>query len=90
MGALLMSQGTLVDATLIAAPNLTKNKERERDPEMHHNQTLSACFIALSGMASSFIRRRRATSGTLCALRIPLRGTIGFADVLRRLRLLVA
>lgn len=31
----LMSQGTLVDATLIAAPSSTKNKERVRDPEMH-------------------------------------------------------
>ena len=35
---LLMSQGTLVDATLIAAPSSTKNKERERDPEMHQTK----------------------------------------------------
>ena len=32
---LLMSKGTLVDATLIAAPTSTKNKEHRRDPEMH-------------------------------------------------------
>ena len=32
---LLMTQGTLVDATLIAAPSSTKNKEHGRDPEMH-------------------------------------------------------
>lgn len=32
---LLMSQGTLIDATLIAAPCSTKNKLRTRDPEMH-------------------------------------------------------
>ena len=32
---LLMSRGTLVDATLIAAPSSTKNQTRERDPEMH-------------------------------------------------------
>lgn len=32
---LLMSQGTLIDATLIAAPSSTKNKLRMRDPEMH-------------------------------------------------------
>jgi len=32
---LLMSQGTLIDATLIAAPCSTKNRARERDPEMH-------------------------------------------------------
>ena len=30
-----MRQGTIVDATLIAAPSSTKNKARERDPEMH-------------------------------------------------------
>lgn len=30
-----MEQGTIIDATLIAAPNSTKNKKGERDPEMH-------------------------------------------------------
>ena len=33
---LLMNQGTRVDATLIAAPASTKNKEHTRDPEMGH------------------------------------------------------
>lgn len=32
---LLMSKGTLVDATLIAAPSSTKNQKHARDPEMH-------------------------------------------------------
>ncbi len=32
---LLMSQGTLIDAMLIAAPRSTQNKPRARDPEMH-------------------------------------------------------
>ncbi|MGL5524849.1 MAG: IS5 family transposase, partial [Aeromonas veronii] len=31
---IMMKQGTLVDATLIVAPNSTKNKRGERDPEM--------------------------------------------------------
>lgn len=31
----LMTQGTLVGATLIAAPGSTKNKDHARDPEMH-------------------------------------------------------
>jgi len=35
---LLMTQGTLVDATLIAAPSSTKNKEHARDPEMHQTK----------------------------------------------------
>lgn len=32
---LLLKSGTVVDATLIAAPSSTKNKTGERDPEMH-------------------------------------------------------
>ena len=35
---LLLRAGTLVDATLIAAPSSTKNKERKRDPEMHQTK----------------------------------------------------
>ena len=32
---LLLREGTIVDATIIAAPSSTKNAEGERDPEMH-------------------------------------------------------
>ena len=35
---LLMNQGTLVDATIIAAPASTKNQARARDPEMGHTR----------------------------------------------------
>ncbi len=35
---LLMRQGTIVDATIIAAPSSTKNKEKARDPEMHQTK----------------------------------------------------
>ena len=35
---LLMTQGTLVDATLIAAPSSTKNRDHARDPEMHQTK----------------------------------------------------
>jgi len=35
---LLMSQGTLIDATLIAAPSSTKNEKHERDPQMHQTK----------------------------------------------------
>jgi IS5 family transposase len=33
-----MKQGTIIDATLIAAPSSTKNKQGERDPEMHQTK----------------------------------------------------
>ena len=35
---LLMREGTIVDATLIAAPPSTKNRERKRDKEMHQTK----------------------------------------------------
>jgi IS5 family transposase len=35
---LMMKKGTVVDATLIAAPSSTKNAEGERDPEMHQTK----------------------------------------------------
>ena len=35
---LLLKTGTVVDATLIAAPSSTKNKTGERDPEMHQTK----------------------------------------------------
>jgi IS5 family transposase len=34
----LMRQGTIVDATIIAAPSSTKNQSKSRDPEMHQTK----------------------------------------------------
>ncbi len=34
----LMKEGTIVDATIITAPSSTKNKEGQRDPEMHQTK----------------------------------------------------
>jgi len=31
----MLREGTILDATIIAAPSSTKNKRKERDPEMH-------------------------------------------------------
>ena len=35
---LMLKQGTIVDATIIAAPSSTKNADGERDPEMHQTK----------------------------------------------------
>jgi len=35
---LLMREGTIVDATIIAAPPSTKNAQKERDPQMHQTK----------------------------------------------------
>ena len=34
----MMHSGTIVDATIIAAPGSTKNKDGKRDPEMHQTK----------------------------------------------------
>jgi transposase, IS5 family len=33
-----ISTGTIVDATIIAAPSSTKNRDKQRDPEMHQTK----------------------------------------------------
>ena len=35
---LLLKSGTIVDATIIAAPPSTKNEQKARDPEMHQTR----------------------------------------------------
>ena len=35
---LMLKEGTIVDASIIAAPTSTKNKAGERDPEMHQTK----------------------------------------------------
>ena len=35
---LMLRQGTIVDATIIAEPSSTKNREGQRDPEMHQTK----------------------------------------------------
>lgn len=44
---LMMREGTLVDATLIAAPSSTKNKEKKRDPAMHQTRKGNQWYFGL-------------------------------------------
>lgn len=44
---LLMRQGTIVDATIIAAPSSTKNEKGERDPEMHQTKKGNQWFFGM-------------------------------------------
>jgi IS5 family transposase len=43
----LLREGTLVDATLIAAPSSTKNEKRERDPEMPQTKKGNPWYFGL-------------------------------------------
>ena len=44
---LLLKVGTVVDATLIAAPSSTKNKSGQRDPEMHQSKKGSQWYFGM-------------------------------------------
>jgi IS5 family transposase len=37
--------GTIVDATIIAAPSSTKNEAKARDPEMHQTRKVSSGIL---------------------------------------------
>ena len=42
-----VTQSTIVDATIIAAPSSTKNKDKKRDPEMHQNKKGNQWYFGL-------------------------------------------
>ena len=44
---LLLRTGTVVDATLIAAPSSTKNKDHARDPEMHSSKKGNQMYFGM-------------------------------------------
>ena len=46
---LLLKEGTLIDATIIAAAPSTKNRQRQRDPEMHQTKKGNQWFFGLKG-----------------------------------------
>ena len=43
----MMRGGTIVDATIIAAPSSTKNKDNDRDPEMHQTKKGSQWYFGM-------------------------------------------
>ena len=44
---LMLKTGTIVDATIIAAPNSTKNKDGQRDPQMHQTKKGNAWHFGM-------------------------------------------
>ncbi|MCS6305723.1 MAG: IS5 family transposase [Nitrospira sp.] len=42
-----VSRGTIVDATMIAAPSSTKNRRKERDPEMHQTKKSNQWYFGM-------------------------------------------
>ena len=56
---ILMKQGTLVDATIIEAPNSTKNEDKQRDPELHQTKRGNQWFHGLKGHINVCVDYRR-------------------------------
>lgn len=67
---LLLRAGTAVDATLIAAPSSTKNKARQRDPEMHSSKKGEQWHFGMKAhigvdVDSSLVHTVRGTAGNV-------------------------
>jgi len=67
---LLLKTGTVVDATLIAAPSSTKNKDKARDPEMHSSKKGEQMYFGMKAhigadAESGLVHTVRTTSGNV-------------------------
>ena len=65
---LLLKMGTAIDATLIAAPTSTKNKDKARDPEMHSSKKGNQWYFGMKAhigvdAESGLVHSVRGTSG---------------------------
>ena len=87
---LLLKEGSAVDATLIAAPSSTKNKDGKRDPEMHSSKKGNQWYFGMKAHIgvdadSGLVHTVRATAGHMADVtegNALLRGeeTVVFAD----------
>jgi IS5 family transposase len=67
---LFLREGTIVDATLIAAAPSTKNKDKARDPEMHQSKKGNQWYFGMKAhigvdMESGLVHTVSATSGNV-------------------------
>ena len=65
---LLLKVGTAVDATLVAAPTSTKNKDKARDPEMHSSKKGNQWYFGMKAHIgvdadSGLVHTARSTAG---------------------------
>jgi IS5 family transposase len=75
---LLMREGTLIDATIIAAPPSTKNAHKQRDPEMHQTKKGNAWHFGmkahigtdLQGLVHTLVGTAANVADVTCAHRL--------------------
>jgi len=48
-----VATGTIVDATIIAAPSSTKTAQKARDPEMHQTKKGNQWYFGMKGISAS-------------------------------------
>lgn len=65
-----LKEGTIVDATLIAAPSSTKNKDKARDPEMHSSKKGNQWYFGMKAHIgvdadSGLVHTVRGTAGNV-------------------------
>ena len=87
---LLLKTGTVVDATLIAAPTSTKNKSKSRDPEMHSSKKGNQWYFGMKAhigadAESGLVHTVRGTSGHVSDIAeahnlLHAKETLGFGD----------
>jgi len=77
---LLMREGTIVDATIIAAPSSTKNQRGERDPQMHQTKKGNQWYFGMkahvgadaeSGLIHTVIGTAANVADVKCAPELP-------------------
>src|SRR5437588_12670390 len=59
--AVRITTGTIVDATILHAPTSTKNREQQRDPEMHQTKKGKQWYFGMKAHVGVDSRRRSST-----------------------------
>ena len=65
-----VSRGTIVDATIIAAPSSTKNRTKQRDPEMHQTKKGNQWYFGMKAHIGVDSRTSLIHSGTATAANV--------------------
>jgi len=66
-----ISRGTIVDATIISAPSSTKNRTKERDPEMHQMKKGNQWYFGMKAPIGVDSRTKRIHSVAATAANVP-------------------
>ena len=66
-----LSRGTIVDATIIAAPSSTKNQDKARDPEMHQTRKGNQWYFGMKAHIGVDVNTGLVHTATATAANVP-------------------